>query len=518
MAAKSASSLASTWSSVKCCNWMALAGHSAGQRPQPRQAAAQPATREAQNLFAGEAPPARRTPAPPPLPLPEETRPRRSPARIAVTVIIVVLIFVIAVCATTLIMLYFSNRPAKTIDDFAEAITAADYTKLDEMTAVRGATPTEAGWDAFCAAFSDSAGMNRLRSQLLKQASDPTATGENYPAVGIEGDDFFLFIKKYYITIQGVQLLAPGAQDGTTLLLDDVSYTGTYTDQGMLYTGLMPGLYNCVLVPPGGDAASAEPTVVELFDTAQPNRLEGAEAVRATITVENCREGLVEIFVNGALVPEVPVDGTVTLPDVALGSTIRIEAVDEGDVYESSVVFSDINATALRFGDYHKVGDPIDSSTPDDSSESSSTPGDGLAESLTKNDIDAVLVNFYNSYLSCINAQSLDGIRQSTANNNTYLATRITQTGNASNLFEYAGATCDGESITVTEVDGMPAVNVNGTFSYRYKPRDDAAAEFTAASNKQSVQLVYQDGEWKVNRIDFVSDEDYTAHKITEFK
>lgn len=445
--------------------------------------------------------------APPPVPLPQP-EPRKKGGSTALKVVISLFIFIILTAGVTLGMLYFINRPAKVIDDFAAAVTAADTGKLRTLTVLDGVESTAEGWQAFCDAFEQEEDLNVLKSQLLSLSSQPQgSTGQDYPAVTIEEQDFFLFIKKYKIRISAVEMLAPGASEGTVAELNGVNHTGTLSANGMVYSALMPGRYTCRLIPSGVDASTVSAITVTMFGTDGPNAIDG-NLLRTTITIENCLSDDAIIYVNDAPVQERPVNGVVTLPSVALGSTIRISLTKDGAPLEATVVFSDPAATTLRFDNYTAPANPPPSS-------SASQEPDVPAPEISVDEINALMGTFYSSYLDCINAQSMDPLQVATDRCKTAVEARVKSDVNATRLFQFTSVSCDAESLRTRVVDGVHVVEFNMTFNYNHKPRDSGS--YTAGTNNQSVQLVYQNGEWKVNYFDFVDDDDFNNHKVNDF-
>lgn len=499
-----------------------------------------------QRLMADTAPvqPARReksqrpaTPPPPPIALPEQDyddeddTPRRNPGRVVVTVLAVVLLFAVVTAGVALVMLYTSNRPAKLVDSFIEAIQAGvgeteDVKRLEALQqlasdgklGLEGVSPTTVGWNAFFTEFEQTASQNELKSQLLAQVDDATSAG-TYPAIVIEAEDLFLFIKRYKIVINGVSLLAPGAESGSVILLDGAEFNGTPTDSGMLYEGLMPGRYQCRLVPPGADAASMIPNEIAIFKLSEPNVLEAGQYY-ADITVGNCRSDDAIVYVNDNPVMETPQGGTVAIGHVALGSVVKIEIMEDGVKLQATAVFEDPNMPALNFGDYTPVGEespPAEETPPEEApSSSSEQQPTGTQPALSETELNNLLATFYGSYLTCINEQSMDKILLTTAAANQTLGSRITSSGNASNLFEYVGAGCSYSSATQIERSGKQYIEFNAQFKYKYKPRE-GEGEYTNGSNYQSVQLVYEDGKWLVNQMVMIDAAAYGAGTLGKF-
>lgn len=479
----------------------------------------------------------REVPPPPPIDLPgyddyddddDDGRPPRSGGRTAITVIAIVLLFALVTAGVTMAILYSSNRPSKLVDSFIESIEAGagqteDAKKLEALQGLandgklrlEGASPTTEGWSAFFNEFGQQTNQNELKSQLLAQAADSDFVGA-YPAIEIESEKLMLFIKRYKIVINGVSLLAPDAQEGSVILLDGVVHNGYKDATGILVEGIMPGRYECRVVAPGTDAAAAIPVDVSIFNFPGPTTLE-SDQFYADLSVGNCRSDDAIIYVNGTPVMETPTAGTVLLSHVALGSTIRIEIMEDGVKLAAETVFASPNETSLNFGEYVTAdgGEPADDEGGEEGKDE--TEGENVDVSISETEINNLLATFYTSYLKCINDQSMDSIQLTTSSANQKLGARITSSGNASNLFEYVGAACKYSSVKQTERNGRTYVEFNAQFKYNYKPRE-GEGEYTESSNYQSVQLVYNEGKWLVNQMVMVNANDYNSDTFATFE
>lgn len=482
-----------------------------GQRPQPQSASfARPRpvkeplqAHTQENLFRAEMPP----PPKPVLPKPAKQIKKPSVMGRILTAFAVLIVFLVVCAGTILIMLYYQNRPAIVIDEFAGAISANDSAALGKLARVHGIAPTDAQWQAFCAAFKEEEELNALKSQLLMMAKDTQNANYTYPAVSIQGSPFILFIQRYKINIQAVSLLAQGASPGTALVLDQQNYAGEQRAEGELYLPLMPGRYQYRIVPQGIAAENVPPKDIVIFAYGVPNVVANDTPV-VNITVSNCATDDAILYVNEVPVAEKPLGGVVVLQNVALGSTIRIAAIKDGVQMDASLVFNDLNVTELAFADYVTTGQP----PPPESASLAQTNA-----APTEAEINTIMAAFYKSYLECINQQSISGIQNTTDNANTSLASRITSTDNAGNLYQYTGVSCDAQSIKTTQSGDLPAVQFNAQFQFGHKARE-GGADFAAASNYQSVELVFKDGKWLVNKMTFVSAGDFGAHTLAVFE
>ncbi len=414
----------------------------------------------------------------------------------------------------TLGMLYFINMPSRMVDSYIAAIEQtpeADTGKLATLTTFEGVEPSAEGWEAFVDLFEPQDNRLLLQSQLNELSSQPPeSVGDTFPAIGISQQDFFLFIKKYGVTIQGVSMLAPGATEGTVAYLNGVEHTGVATAEGVLYEGIMPGRYECTLVPPGTDPSTVQPITVDLFMVAEANVIEGT-LLRSDITIENCLSDDAVIYVNDVPVQERPIGGVVTIPRVALGSTIRILLTQEGQQVQSTVVYESSSQTTLRFENYENA--PISGAS--DSSSTPSASSESTAPTFTVDEINTMMSTFYTSYLNAINDQSVTPITLATDSAIPTLQGRITSDANAEREFQFTSVACDEDSIVTETIDGEHYISFNMSFSYTHRLRGQG--EYEAGSNRQSVQLIYEDGTWMVNNMVFVSDGDFDANRLADF-
>lgn len=451
-----------------------------------------PVTRAAQS------PPPPRTPLPPySAQAMQEPAPRKK--RTALKVIIFTLVFAVLLGAATLFLLWYQNRPEKTIDTFVAAVMASDLDELRSAASVSGINPTDEQWQAFCAGFRTDADANALKNQLNAIVENTPQTDAPYPTITIERQDLFLFISRYRIAIAPVEILVPSAAAGSTLRLNSTDYTGATTMDGELYTGIMPGFYSARIAAQGQDPANSAVSQIEVYrgGTDNPYIFEGTLPY-VSVTVENCLSDDAAIYVNGEAIAAKPVGGVLTLDDISLGSIIRIELTHEGQLMEASVVYSFADITALRFENYT----PVPGSEPP-----TSTP-EAPALPPTEEQINELVIAYYQSYLNCINTQSMAGLVNSTQSHATALEARVTSEDNKPYTFEYIETAIDGQSIATSE-DGT-RIRVNAQFSYRYTPREGGSA--TDGSNTQTLEIIYENERWLVNRMEFVSAGDFGNH------
>lgn len=419
-------------------------------------------------------------------------------------IILFILFFALATFAATIGMLAWSNQPGKTVNAFVDALNAKDYEALEKTAYINGTVATKDGWDALQVSFSSAERVDELK----KNFSIAAASTSSFPAISLGEDPLFLFIKKYYIKIEGCEVLIPNGMENVTLVLGETTYTGSQVSNGTLYPGVFPGSYTALLdgLNPDGSAFSSPSFPLEVVTPWRPNQPTAADGNTETytLTIQNSLEENAVLSVNGTVVPAKPIGGVVVLPDVPLNSTIRITAKQDGVEKQAEILFSDPSNLMLQFGEYTPIAPTPSSSTSSDIT-------------LSPEEINTILSTFYTSYLNSINNQNVDELQLSTERNKTDITTRITKPSNKANTFSFVSATVDSESIVVGAESGTPSIVFNATFSFNYKERDTNDSE-AAGSNNQSVQLLYVDGKWLVDNFTFVSDEDFKAHKVATFK
>ncbi len=424
----------------------------------------------------------------------EETN--RKKGHIVRNVLIGVLAGLLVLLLAVLGFLYWQNRPTPVIDDFTTALAARDYQSMSESVTATGVTASGAeGWVALCDAFESEEARAALSQELSRVSANADTSGFLYPSVRLKGDPLFLFINQYHVRLTGVSVLVPNAAEGTSLRLsagnEFQDFTGTADASGMLFTGIMPGLYSATVTLPDG---TVQEGTVSAFSVAQPNVVDfGTESATtdtqagtyANLTIQNCISDDAQIMLNGQLTPAVPVSGVVQLQEVELGSTISIEAQVDGTTQSASVTFSDPNQTTLSFSNYTQTG------------EAASEAGTA-SQTLSEADANAALVTFYQSYLEAINQQSLTGIQLSTEANNGNLQARITSTANQANTYTYVSAAVDPATLTVEDVDGVPTAEFTASCSFSYVARENPGEPQTS-TNTQAVRMIYQNGTWLVD-------------------
>ena len=139
----------------------------------------------------------------------------------------------------------------------------------------------------------------------------------------MEKESVFFGYSRYSLTVHSVRLLLSSPVQNLRLSLDGVPRTGEQTADGILYQNLFPGLYTCTVTgtTDARQAVEGDATGLALLSSVEPTVCSGALLI-ADITVSGCVNDGAVITVDGAAVEQKPVNGVVTLPQVAVGSTI----------------------------------------------------------------------------------------------------------------------------------------------------------------------------------------------------
>lgn len=417
-----------------------------------------------------------------------------------------VLIFVVAAFVILVGLLYWNNRPAAVIGSFTKAVSERDYTKLEQDVqsgSVHVDLPEQqVDWAVLCDAFTDPEKVKVLEMELTTSAGN-SETNLAYPAITVKEEDLFLFIKTHYIAVQGVELLAPGGTDATNLRVNGTDYSPNKVEgDGSVYGKFMPGLYTCQVIE--GGTAVDEPVDLEAFQVDAPNSIAAGTAAAgegnvdeapptsAEVTVSNCLSDEGVVSVDGKEISQKPSGGTVTIPDVPVGAEISIVVEVAGGQQKATVNFADPKVTSLSFGEYTDVeGKGKDDPTM-------------IAEKATAADVNAVLGQFYTSYLVCINQQSMDPLASATDAARSGLSGRVTSPANAANTYEYLGAVCDENTLVAGANGDTPKLTFTATFTYDYAAREGEDTSKKQGSNQQNVEMLYIDGNWLVNSMTMI--------------
>lgn len=136
----------------------------------------------------------------------------------------------------------------------------------------------------------------------------------------------------------------------------------------------------------------------------------------------------------------------------------------------------------------------------------------GLGKPSTKF-IDALLWAYHKSFLRAINEQSSSYLQYSTEKNTYEENNHVYSTANASNTYDLDNFSvgCDPDSVSYSN-EGK--ITLNATFvSYATKRKTGNKSEIIS---RKTLELIWENGMWKVNRLAFVNDNDYAAGRYAD--
>ena len=405
--------------------------------------------------------------------------------------------FVAAVLAVTLIILVtlsivFSKKydSSHFTTQLTQALADGDVKTLTNLVSGQDIAVSEENLTALCRAFSSEEARNTLLQQLEAQIMDPNLSGTSYPALTVEKDSVFLGYSKFKLSVHSVQLFLATSASNPLLPLNDTACTGEVVSGGVLYKNLFPGRYTCLVTACSstGETVTGAATELDLFQTSEPTSFNGALPL-SDLTVSGCTSDEATILVNDQAIAAKAVGGTVTIPQVSLGSTISFTFTEpHGAVTTGSVQFTDQNTTTLTFGNVTTTG-----GVPD------------------KAGIDALLRTYYASYLDAVNQQ--DATKFQPMVSETFFNEQsplISSADKTANIYEFTDAICEEPSVSTLLIGVDPGFRCNATFSYQYTGRE--SHETQNASDKVSCEFVFRDGQWKLNRLVNCSEENYVSN------
>lgn len=425
---------------------------------------------------------------------PHTSRPRRgnrTTRMLAITAAMLAVLFC-ALVATAQV-LYNKYDPTKFIGKVTAALAAGDAAALQPLLVGVDLEVDEAGAAALCRAFAGEEERAKLQAQLEDQVVDPSATGGSYPALGVEKDSAFLGYASYRMTVHSVQLLLTADAQNLLLSMDGTPRTGDATDGGILYKNLFPGQHTVSVtgVSSTGAALAGGEVPLTLFDTAAPIAFDGSLPA-ADITVSGCVSDEAVIAVDGVEVPQKPVEGTVSLPQIAVGSTVTMTyTAPHGAVTTGSAVFADKAQTALTFENIQTTG--------------------GVP---TGSDVNTMLGAYFASYLDAVNNQDIARVTGVTEDLRTALAGGLATERNTSHVFQYLGAACSEASLQSIQIGEEPGFLCVAAYSYHVTEKEGDRSEADEAAY-QCCEFVFRDGAWILNRVSDITQEAFQANDVS---
>ena len=233
---------------------------------------------------------------------------------------------------------------------------------------------------------------------------------------------------------------------------------------------------------------------------AQPNETQRAEASDTQVVFRNVpAEATLTVDGKAIQFTSVGEDAVVSrdaLPDVCI---VRAIVAKEGGYQTAAAWYN------YRYGNDLALGDPAQYGAYTDCAE------DGLCEPSYKV-VDVLTWAYYTGYLNCINNQTMAYMAYSTQANTNDQQSHVFSEDNAKNEYNLGNyqAVCEESSIQYS--DGL--VRYNGSFvTYATNRQTGLEKEI---SNHRTIELVWEDGMWKVNRMAFLSDEDFSAGRYAQ--
>lgn len=396
--------------------------------------------------------------------------------------VLTVIFFVLSAAS---VFLYSIYSPEKFLDTLDAALAAGDIRALTPLLEGEGLAVSPEGAAALCLAFEEADARAALREQLSAQIIDPKAQGD-YPALRLVKTPVFLGYGRCTLGVRSVQLLLAAPARELRLSLGGVPCTGEQTANGILYQHLFPGLYACSVtgVTAAGQPVSGEVTPLLLFSTEEPTVFDGALPVSA-VTVTGCVSDNAVISVDGAPVAQKPMHSVVTLPQVALGSVIRMEyTAPWGAVTRSEVAFQSREQTELAFTEFVTEG------------------GVPSSEELTP-----LISIFFGTYLDAINNQDPARISGCTEECRAAMNAADGSEYQTGHLFLSDAVAC-APVVTSEMVDGAPHVTCLARMDYHIMNR--TTAEERALVDFVRCTFVWQDG-WVLNQYVLTDEAAYNA-------
>lgn len=417
----------------------------------------------------------------------EKVRRPMNPLTRNLLIAVCVLTAIFAVLTTASLILYDLYSPERFLDLLDTALATGDTRTLGLFLQGDDLAISSEGTSALCLAFEDDEKARReLRAQLSAQAVDPAAGGP-YPSLRLVKTPVFLGYGRCSLGVHSVQLLLSAPARDVRLSLDNVPRTGEQTADGILYKNLFPGLYTCSVtgVTAAGQPVSGDITTLRLFSSEEPTRFDGALPV-ASVTISGCVSDEAIISVDGVTVRQRPLHSIVTLPQVAVGSVIRMEyQTPWGAVTRGDVTFTDLNQTSLAFANIVTEG------------------GIPTAEQLNP-----LLSIFFGSYLDAINNQDPTRISGCTDFGRVSMNAAAGTDYQTHHLFLLDAVTCAPTITSEMESSGTPRVTCCTRMDYHIMNRE--TNEERALTDFARCTFIWQGG-WLLDTYTPIDEPTYTA-------
>ena len=389
------------------------------------------------------------------------------------------------------IVMYQKYSPERFIEEVMTAVREQDSAGLSSLLVSDTLTVNEENAGLLFQAFSAENAQKALNEQLAEQVLDPTLTGA-YEALQVQKNPVFLGFSEYRLKVSGVSLLLRTDAQNVLMSLNGTTRTGELTENGVLYKNLFPGRYTCSVSGSSalGQSLQGESTVLDLFMVSKPLTFDGALPIH-DITVAGIPNDASIIFVNGTKVEQTPSGGTVSLPQVAVGSTITMEyTAPHGAVTSSSVVFQDGSVTELAFTEFQTQG-----GTPDEAG------------------INLLLNTYYSSLLNAANQKDAAQIAGVNETMRAAAAQQIAAEPLTGKTLQFTNAAVNFGSVQITQVNNLPGFVCTASISYSYTLPEDSTAS-TTAMMYEVCEFVFENNAWVLNRTAAIDEPRFTAGDV----
>ena len=390
------------------------------------------------------------------------------------------------------VVMYQKYSPERFISQVMTAVEQQDSKALAALLVSDTLTVNEENAALLCQAFSTENAQKALSEQLNEQVLDPTLPGA-YEALQVQKDPVFFGFSEYHLKALGVSLLLRTDAQNVLMSLNGTTRTGELTENGVLYNNLFPGRYTCSVTGSSalGQALEGESTVLDLFIVSKPLTFDGALPIY-DITVSGIPDDSSNIFVNGTKVEQKPSGGTVSLPQVTVGSTITMEyTAPHGAVTSSSVIFQDPSVTELTFTDFQTQG-----GTPDEAG------------------INLLLNTYYSSLLNAANQKDASQIGGVNETMRAAAAQQITTEPFTGKTLQFTNAAVNFGSVQITEVNGLPGFVCTTAVAYSYTLPEDSTSSITAIMY-EACEFVFENNTWVLNRTAVIDEPRFTAGDVS---
>ncbi len=407
-------------------------------------------------------------------------------------IIAIVLAVLLAVSCIATTVLYNKYNMGDAYDAVGEALLNNDITTLRKYFVGDGVEVTDDNLQVLCNAFTAESAVNTLVTQLKQQSAGETSAVK-YSSLTAVDEKVFLGYSAHKVRAKAVSMRVPSDVTNPLLTINGKALTGEVQADGVVYKGLFPGLYACVLSAENGTGArvTGAETQLSLLDASAETVFNGALPM-ATITVSECISDDAVIFVDGKQLEQHPAGHVVTIEKVSVGSMISMQYLTAwGATTTASVQFTDINQTQLAFANHVTEG--------------------GVPEEAQLN---SLLGAYYASYLDCINNQDITKLLSSTELNSERLKADIGTAEHKANLYVFTSAASQYGSVGQGEFETKPSIICNVEFKFTYSNRETKAE--SEGTVKQTCELVfdYDSSSWKVNRVVTCPDETWAAGQL----